>query len=115
MKSFVLACMIVIGLVSSAYAVDISMSSSIQISNAPANSSWRVECGTNTGVYTASRQFVMSPGINTVSVYSIFSTVGNFFCRTAFVQAFGVGPFSSETAVTVLAPTLSAPSLTIVP
>jgi hypothetical protein len=116
MKKLALAFVILVGMVVPAYAVNVSMSSTIQIANAPVNSKWQVECGPSTGVYNTTNQFTMSVvGVNTIPVYSIFSTVGTFFCRTTFAQAFGIGPYSTEVSVTVTAPTLSAPSLSIIP
>ena len=115
MKILILTVMILFGIVVSSYAVDISMVSTIQIANAPVNSSWRVECGTSSGVYTSLRQVSITPGINNIPVYTIFPIAGSFFCRTAFVQIFGMGPFSNEVSVNIIAPTLVAPSLSIIP
>lgn len=101
-----------------AYAVNVSIDSSVQITNAPISlgSKWQVECGLSTGVYTVTKQFnISSAGTMTVPISAIFNGSGNFFCRTSFVQPYGQGPFSSEVAVTVTTPTLVAPSLIIVP
>lgn len=96
-----------------AYAVNISIDSIIVISNAPANSQWRTECGPSTGNYTVTRQFAMIAGENRVPVFDIFTGPGNFFCRTSFVQPYGQSPFSTELPITVIVPVLSAPGLTV--
>lgn len=107
----------VIGLIwsTSVYAVTVSVNSSIEIANAPVNSKWQVECGAVSGNYTLVRQFTMSSISNTVPVASIFPAGGDWFCRTAFVQVFGQGPYSNEIPVTVTVPVLSVPSLTVIP
>jgi hypothetical protein len=99
------------------HAVTISVNSSIQISNAPANSKWQVDCGIVTGNYsTFTRQFTMNNvGVTTVPVSSIFLVGGEWFCRTSFVQAYGQGPYSAEIPVTITVPVLSVPALTIIP
>jgi len=99
-----------------AYAVNVSIDSSINISNAPANSKWQVECGGSTGVYNLfTRQFTMNVGINIIPVSSVFLSGGSYFCRTMFVQTYGQSPYSTEVAIVVTVPTLSAPALTVIP
>jgi len=115
-----LLCGLLMGLiwVTSAYAVTVSIDSSVQVTNAPTSigSKWQVECGTSTGVYTSTRQFnIGGPGTMTVPISAIFNGAGNFFCRTVFVQPYGQGPYSGEITVTVTVPTLSVPALTVIP
>jgi hypothetical protein len=98
-----------------AYAVNMSIDSFVEISNAPANSKWQTECGPSTGNYNITKQFTMTPGVNRVPTSSIFIASGNFFCRTSFVQSYGQSPFSSELSITVTVPSLSAPALTVIP
>lgn len=116
MKKLALVIVMLLGMALPVYAIDISINSSINVTNAPANSRWAVECGPSTGVYTSfTRQFTMASGTNSVPVSSIFLSGGNYFCRTNFIQVYGVGPYSSEVAISVLVPSLSAPALTVIP
>jgi len=119
MNRIVLVVVVLLSMVIPAYAVNVSIDSSIQVTNAPISvgSKWQVECGLSTGIYNSfTRQFNTS-GIATlvVPVSAIFNGAGNFFCRTAFVQPYGQGPYSTEVNVTVTVPTLIAPVLTVIP
>jgi hypothetical protein len=116
MKKVVLAAILLLGMTLPAYAVNVSINSAIQVTNAPTNSKWQTECGPSTGVYNSIKQFSMNNiGSSLVAVSSIFDVAGTYFCRTAFVQQYGQGPYSTEITVVVTTPTLSAPSLTVVP
>ena len=103
----------------SAYAVNMSIDSLIQVSNTPTSvgSKWQVECGTSTGVYNSFTKQFNTGGIPILIVpaSAIFNGAGNFFCRTTFVQPYGQGPYSTEVSVTIIVPALSAPSLTVIP
>lgn len=100
----------------SAYAVIVSIDSSIEVQNPPLKSKWKTECGTSAGVYTEIKQFNMVEGvINRIYVSDIFPSTGNWFCRTSFVQIYVQGPFSAEIPVTVTVPVLSVPQLVIIP
>lgn len=99
-----------------AYAVNVSMSSVIQITGAPARSMWKIECGPSTGVYTSFSKIVaMEAGTNRISVADIFPTNGTYFCRSSFLQQFGQGSFAAEVQYVVSSPALSTPSETIIP
>jgi hypothetical protein len=115
MKRVVLSMVLLLSMVLPTYAVTVSIDSSIEVTNAPANSKWQVECGTSTGVYILTRQFTMVSGNNIVPVSSIFLSGGNWFCRTNFVQPYGQGPYSTELPVTITVPSLVAPALTVIP
>lgn len=40
--------------------------------------------------------------------------MGDWFCRTSFVQVYGQGPYSGEIPVTIIVPVLTVPALTVV-
>ena len=112
---YIIVCLLVL-IPIQVHAIDISITSSISISNAPANSKWQVECGGSTGVYNLfTRQFTMDVGVNVVPVSSIFLSGGNYFCRTMFVQAYGQSSYSPEVTIVVTVPVISAPSLAVIP
>ena len=115
MKRLILAVGMVLISVLPVYAVTVSLSSSIQVNNAPTNSQLKVECGPSTGVYTTFTKLIPIDSAGIIPVVNIFDSAGNFFCRTSFIVQYGQGSFSAEIPVTITAVVPAAPSLTVIP
>jgi hypothetical protein len=108
--------LIVISVPAYVYAVAVSLSSVVNVTNAPAGSVLNVSCGTSTGVYTITKQFNMGPGgTQPIVVGNVIPVAGNWFCISNFTNIYGVGPNSTEFNLTVSAPSFVAPTFTVVP
>lgn len=118
MKKYIIG-MIMIGVMwlpMYAYAVSVSLSSVVNITNAPAQSTLNVQCGTSTGVYTIARQFNMGGGgTQSIVVGNVIPNAGNWFCILNYINIYGTGPNTSEFNLTVSAPSFVVPTVSVVP
>lgn len=99
-----------------AHAVTVSLSSVVNITNAPSGSILNVQCGTSTGVYIVSRQFNMGGGgVQSIVVGNVIPNAGNWFCILNYINIYGTGPNTSEFNLTVSAPSFVVPTVSVVP
>lgn len=98
------------------HAVSVSLSSVVNITNAPAQSTLNIQCGTSTGIYTIARQFNMGAGgTQSIIVGNVIPNAGNWFCILNYINIYGTGPNTSEFNLTVSAPTFVTPTVSVVP
>lgn len=119
MKKYVISVIIVcvyIFIPMMVHAVSVSLSSVVNITNAPPNSILNIQCGVSTGVYTISRQFNMGGGgVQPIVVGNVIPNAGNWFCVLNYINIYGTGPNTSEFNLTVSSPSFVAPTVSVVP